>query len=229
MDKSKYFAAAEKAVLKGQYEKALETLETILRSDPNDMKALNRAADLYLKKENFEKSTDYLKRLAAVYTKDGFYSKAVAIYKRILKVDENSPKIKTIEVHEKLADLYGQLGLISDAMSHYSIVVDYYDQVSEQEPLLKILKKVSDLDPYNIESQLKLAELFVGQGKQAEAAETLQSLHQNIAARGNLADLVRVQEKWVEFFPQDLDKLKDLVDVYIRASEPEENAKNSVP
>ncbi|MBN8554242.1 MAG: tetratricopeptide repeat protein [Deltaproteobacteria bacterium] len=220
MDKTKYFAAAEKAVLKGQNEKALEALEIILKSDPQDLKALNRAADIHLKLSNNEKALDYLKRVGNVYTKDGFYSKAVAIYKRILKVDQAAPKAALIEIHEKLADLYGQLGLVSDAMSHFSIVVDFYDQTGEQEALLRILKKVSDLDPFNIESQLKLASLFLAEKKPAEAIETLRRLDENILARGHMPDIVRVHERWVELFPQEIAQLQYLVDLYLKANEP---------
>ena len=48
MDKTSIFAAAEKAVSKGQIDKALQAIESILGSDPNDVKALNRAANIYL-------------------------------------------------------------------------------------------------------------------------------------------------------------------------------------
>ena len=220
VDKNKQFAFVEKAIAKGQYEKAVEALEQVLRVEPNEMKALNRIADIYLKKENFEKVNEYLRRLASVYTKDGFYSKAVAIYKRILKLDQSGAKETLIEVHQNLADLYGQLGLVSDAMSHYSIVVDHFDKAVNQEQLLKVLKKVSDLDPFNIDSQLKLAELFLAEGKAAEASETLARLEENISSRGNISDVIRVQERACDLFGKDVVKLQTLVDSYLKANEP---------
>lgn len=220
MDKSKFLAAAEKAILKGQNDKALEALETILKSDPNDLKALNRAADIYLKIENFEKAVDSLKRVGAIYTKDGFYSKAVAIYKRILKFDQGAgAKAALIEIHEKLADLYGQLGLISDAMNHFSIVVDHFDSALDHESLLKVLRKVSDLDPFNIDTQLKLAELFLAQKKVDGAIETLKRVAENVTAKQNMSDVIRVHERWVELFPSELDPLKRLVEQYLKVGE----------
>lgn len=220
LDKNKLFAAAEKFVVKGQYDKALESFEQILRADPSDTKTLNRVADLYLKKNDTLKGIDTLKKLGEAYTNDGFYSKAVAIYKRILKVDSGGTKESLVEIHEKLAELYGQLGLISDAMSHFSIVVDVHDRMGDQEALLKALKKVSDLDPYNIDSQLKLIELFVAQNKSADAQETFEKLSEHVNAKGHMPDVLRVYEHWVQFFPKDYVRLKELVDHYIQVNEP---------
>jgi len=213
-------AATEKFVVKGQYDKALEAFEQIIRADATDTKALNRAADLYLKKNENTKGIETLSRLGECYTKDGFYSKAVAIYKRILKIDTAGTKESLVAVHEKLAELYGQLGLISDAMSHFSIVVDVFDRTGDQEALLRALKKVSDLDPYNIDSQLKLIELFVAQDKIPDAQEAFERLAEHVNAKGHMPDVLRVYERWVESFPTDYLRLKDLVDQYIRVGEP---------
>lgn len=221
MDKAKFLAVAEKAILKGQNDKALEALETILKSDPNDLKALNRAADIYLKVANHEKAIDALKKVGAVYTKDGFYSKAVAIYKRILKLDQGAAnKNAVIEIHERLADLYGQLGLVSDAMNHFSTVVDFFDTSLDHDSLLRVLKKVSDLDPFNVDTQLKLAELFLAQKKVDGAIEALKRVSENVLARQNMTDVIRVFERWVELFPTDLEPLKNLVDQYLKVGEP---------
>ncbi|MDB5038820.1 MAG: hypothetical protein JWQ35_2348 [Bacteriovoracaceae bacterium] len=220
MDKLKIFAAVEKAIQKGQSDKALEGLEQILKSDPVELKALNRAADLYLKEENFEKAVEYLKRIGAVYSKDGFYSKAVAVYKRILKIDQITSKTTIMAVHEQLANLYGQLGLISDAMSHFSIVVDYYDQSGDQVALLEALKKVSDLDPNNIESQLKLCELLLAQNREAEAQECLDRLTETVNSKKSTIDMIRVYERASELFPKDTSRLQSVTELYIKANEP---------
>jgi tetratricopeptide (TPR) repeat protein len=220
LDKAKIFAAAEKAIVKGQYDKALEQFEALLRMDPQDAKILNRVADLYLKKGDNKKGIDSLHKLADCYTKDGFYSKAVAIYKRILKIDNGDSKDNMVSVYEKLADLYGQLGLISDAMAQYAVVVDVYDRMGEQQALLNVLKKVSDLDPYNIDSQLKLAELFLADQRVEDAQDALGRLSENIIAKGHMPDILRVYERWVELFPADVQRLKELVDRYLQVSEP---------
>lgn len=220
MDKLKLFATADKAVQKNQPDKALESLEKILSADPNDVKALNKAADICIKINHSEKALDYLTRVGGIYTRDGFYSKAIAIYKRILKINETAPKDQTIRTHERLASLYGQLGLVSDAMSHFKIVVDFFDQANDREALLSVLKKISDLDPSNIESQVKLAEIFAAEGKIEDAKDTFRSLAEGFEARSQLADVVAIYERWVKAFPKEMEPLEKLVGTYLKGGEP---------
>lgn len=220
MEKTKLFATAEKAALKNQPEKALDALEKILSADPNDVKALNKAADIYLKQKDQEKAVDYLKKIGEIYSRDGFYSKAIAIYKRILKIDEQSPKSAVIMTHEQLATLYGQLGLVSDAMAHFKIVVDFFDQENDREALLNVLRKVSDLDPNNLDSQIKLAELFVSEGKEEDAKDSLARLAESLEEKSQVPDLILVFEKWVQLFPKEVAPLKKLVETYLRGGEP---------
>jgi tetratricopeptide (TPR) repeat protein len=220
VEKTKIYADAEKAVAKGQVDKALQHLEGILRADARDPKALNRAADLYFKKNEQAKAIEYLTRVGEIYTKDGFFSKAVAIYKRILKQDAAAPQDSLILIHEKLADLYSQLGLASDAANHFKVVIQYYEGSDNKKSLLRVLKKVAESDPFNVTSQVKLAELLAGEGKMDDASDCLAHVAESIQARGNPAEIVRVYEKWVEIFPEQIDKLSKLVSLYVEGHEP---------
>ncbi|TVQ79043.1 MAG: hypothetical protein EA369_05595 [Bradymonadales bacterium] len=220
MDKTKIFSLAEKAVLKGQTAKAIDYLNQIIRKDPKDAKALNKLADLYLKESQNPKAVEVLMRVGEIYHRDGFYSKAAAIYKRILKIQDQAPKEDLVEVHHRLAELYQQLDLASEAMPHFKIVVDYYDQTENRESLLRVLKNISELDPTNMESQLKLAELFVSQEKPDEAEDALLRLEEVIVTERSLADVAKFYEKWCELFPQRIESLQKLVETYLTGGEP---------
>lgn len=220
VDKSKLFSAAEKAISKGQTDKAIDALEQVLSIDSDDVKALNKAADLHLKQGRSEMAVEFLSRVGEVYNRDGFYSKAIAIYKRILKINDTAPKSDVINIHEQLASLYGQLGLVSDAMNHFRIAVDYFDQTNDRERLLVALRKVSDLDPSNVDSQLKLAELFVAEEKASEAEFTLERLIELLHEKQKTPELIESYEKWVELFPKSIEPLKNLIRTYINGGEP---------
>jgi len=220
VDKAKLYAAAEKFISKSQNDKALEALEQILSVDSQDMKALSKAADLYLKVGSTAKAVESLRRISDVYTRDGFYSKAVAILKRVLKISEGSSRGDTIRIHEQLASLYAQLGLVSDSMSHYKIVVDYFDQAKDKPALLEVLKRVAELDPYNPDSQMKLIELFVGEGREEEARSSLRKLADALSSKGQWADVIHVYEKWTGLFPKDFKSLEYLVRIYLKVAEP---------
>ena len=66
---------------------------------------------------NVESALDTYKQVADHYSRDGFFLKAVAVYKQMLKLDPSA-----ISIYTKLAELYNQLGLNSEAMKQYQIV-----------------------------------------------------------------------------------------------------------
>jgi tetratricopeptide (TPR) repeat protein len=220
VDKAKLYAAADKFLAKGANEKALEIFEQILSLDHHDLKALSKASDLYLKLGNLAKAIECLRRIADIFTRDGFYSKAVAILKRILKINEGAPKADLVRIHEQLANLYSQLGLVSEAMSHYKIVVDFLDQTKDKVALLEVLRRISELDPHNPESQMKLIELFVAEGREDEARSCLRKLCEALSSKGQWIDVVHAYERWVQLFPKDFKALDFLVRSYLKIGEP---------
>ena len=64
---------------------------------------------------------DAYDKVAQTYAEQGFFLKSVAVYKQILKLD---PRL--VEVNLKLAELYRQLGLLSDAMQHFEMVAAHF-------------------------------------------------------------------------------------------------------
>ena len=73
-----------------------------------------KIGDLYAKKGAKQDAIETYLKVARFYHDQGFFLKAVAVYKQILKLD---PRL--VDVILKLAELYRQLGLMSDAMQHF--------------------------------------------------------------------------------------------------------------
>jgi hypothetical protein len=119
------------------------------------------ASDLYTRKGQKAEATQTYGRVAQTYAEQGFFLKAVAVYKQILKLD---PDI--IEVQLRLGEMYEQLALISDALSTYEQVAATYAKLSNVEKSLETLKRMVDLDGENIPVRIKYAESLskAGQG-----------------------------------------------------------------
>ena len=112
-NKEKVMDAARKFVDKGQIDKAVKEYLRIVHEDPKDVRVWLKIGDLYAKKGSKDEAAETYLKVAKFYGEQGFYLKAVAVYKQILKLD---PRL--VEVNLKLAELYRQLGLLSDAMQH---------------------------------------------------------------------------------------------------------------
>ena len=121
VDKNKIIAEATKLVQKGAIDKAIATYQKILAEDAKDVRVLLKVGELYQKKGDERLAADAFTRVAETYAEQGFFLKAVAVYKQILKLD---PRL--VDVILKLAELYRQLGLMSDAMQHYESVAAHF-------------------------------------------------------------------------------------------------------
>src|SRR6476469_4340755 len=126
--------AARKFVEKNQIDKAVKEYLRIVSEDPKDVRVWLKIGDLYAKKGAKQDATDTYLKVARFYHEQGFFLKAVAVYKQILK----------------LAELYRQLGLMSDAMQHYESVAAHFHREGNTREALETVKKLVDLDPENI-------------------------------------------------------------------------------
>ena len=105
IQRDKVIASAEKLVAKGKIEPAIKEYERLLDDNPNDVNTLNRIGDLWVRINRNDEAVKVFGRIADHYSRDGFFLKAIAIYKKINKLDPSK-----LEIYAKLADLYAQAG-----------------------------------------------------------------------------------------------------------------------
>jgi len=121
IQRDKIIANAEKLVAKGKIEPAIKEYERLLDDNPNDVNTLNRIGDLWVRINRTDEAVKTFGRIADHYGRDGFFLKAIAIYKKINKLDPSK-----LDVYGKLADLYAKQGLAMEAKSQYQVLADYY-------------------------------------------------------------------------------------------------------
>ena len=78
---------AEKYVSRGKIEPAIREYRKLLAENPNDINTLNRVGDLYARIHRIDEAVDFFTQIAEQYTAEGFFVKAIAIYKKINKLD----------------------------------------------------------------------------------------------------------------------------------------------
>ena len=122
-NKNKIINQAQKFIQKGQWDKAIKELQKLVAEDPSDVRTLLKLGDVFAKKGDREQATKVYKQVAESYSEQGFFLKAVAVYKQILKHDQ-----KNLEVTLKLAELYEHLGLTSEAMVQYQVASQLHDE-----------------------------------------------------------------------------------------------------
>jgi len=207
--------AARKFVDRGQIDKAVKEYLRIVHEDPKDVRVWLKIGDLYAKKGARPDAIETYLKVARFYHDQGFLQKAVAVYRQILKLDS-----RLVDVILKLAELYRQQGLMSEAMQHFESVAAHFHREGNTKEALATVKKLVDLDPENIATRIKLAELYSKEGLIDDAATEFQVACEQLRRQGRQDDFLKVAERLLWHKPDNQALNRELAGLYLRRNDP---------
>src|SRR5687768_16063547 len=177
--KSKVVKAAEKFLSQGKINAAIKEYRQIVENDNDDLTALNMLGDLLARAGEKDEAVACFSRIAEHYREQEFRLKAIAMYKKIEKLKPRDP-----EVAGKLGDLYSAQGLVVDARAQYLVVADCFTRAGNNKEALQVLHKIADLDPQNTQVRLKLADGYLNEHMQPEAAKAFSDAAVRLLEKG---------------------------------------------
>ena len=210
MDKTKIIEGATKLVAKGAFDKAIREYQKVLDLDPRDVRTLQKMGELFQKKGDNPQAASFFTRVAEVYAQDGFFLKAVALYKQVLKLNPD-----LVEVNVKLAELHQHLGLMTEAMAFFQVVVVHHERRGDSKATFATLKKMVDLDPENVSSRLKLAELYAREQMGGEALAEFKRSAEWLERNNRPDERLRVMERIAALEPDNVQLARSLAHDYL--------------
>lgn len=208
---------AEKYVKKGKLTNAISEYKKLLTGDTQEVNVRNIISSLYLKMNQKIRALEELAQVAGHYEERGLYSQAMAVYKKISKLNP-----KDIEAAMKLGDLYARQGFPSEAKAEYLKVgkdLMRDNQIKRAIFLYEKLKKIDKKDP---EARLALADLYTRDGSTDQAVDELNEAAE-LKIRGNdlkhVRELLNRAKKLKADHPR---TLSNLVDLFKREDEKKE-------
>jgi tetratricopeptide (TPR) repeat protein len=205
-DKTKVIRAAEKFLSQGKIPAAIKEYEKIVGEDPDDFTTLNMLGDLYARMGDHKEAAKCFAMIAEHYRGQGFNLKAIAMFKKIDRMQPGTP-----EMAAKLAPLYEAQGQIVEARASYLILAESYSRGGQSQKALEILRKIADLDPNNVEIRLKLAEGFSREGFKTDAAEAFKQAGAQLLARQKNERALDAYTKALEIIREDREALSGIV------------------
>lgn len=209
LDKAKTLRVAEKYLESGKIAAAIKEYCQIIAVDADDLTTLNMLGDLYTRVGNTTEAIICFRRIAEHYRDQGFGLKAIAMYKKIDRLQPGD-----IEIATNLADLYAQQDLIVEARAHYLEVVEAHNRAGAAQSALETLRKIADLDPQNIKIRTKLADGYLNQGLKKEAAECFAEAGQALVARGACDEALEVFGRALMIQPDDQTTLEGVLSAH---------------
>ena len=187
VSRQKVIQTAEKLVARGRLQAAISEYRKVLESAPNDTSMLNRVGDLYARLNQVDKATRLFRQTAENFARQGFFVKAIAIYKKIIRLDPSQ-----IAAYESLAGLYGRQGLTNEALGQYQVVADYFLKHGDRTAAAGIYRSMIDVDVENPRYRLRLAGLLQEAGNLSGALEQYHEIASLMLAHGRIEEAAQV-------------------------------------
>jgi len=140
-----------------------------------------------------------------MFSRGGFDAKAVAIYKQILRTEEDS-----LEARTHLGECFQRMGLASDALREFQEAFKICQKKELKREAFDLLRRVASLDPSNIANRLNLADLFVREKMEDEARREYTSLLEEVRRQTGVDLVLRVAEQMRRAFPDSREALDAL-------------------
>ena len=172
---------------KKQFDRALEVYLQIIEatgtSDDRDVTVFNRVGDLYLRLNKTDQAVNYYEQAVDLYTDGGYLNNAIALCNKILR---HAPQRH--QIYYKLGKISAKKGFNSDAKKNFLEYADRMHRAGKDTDAFKALQEFADLCPGQDDIRLMLADQLAKAGKNAEAIEQLQILHESLDSEGRTAE-----------------------------------------
>ncbi len=175
---------------RGEYHLAIEEYNKILSENDNDAAVHNLVGDTYLKMGNKDQAIDEFERAIEIYTEDAFYSNAVAVCKKILRVDG-----ERASVYENLADLYQKQNLIGEAVQNYKEFADRMKAEGDLEKVFITYQKIKDIMPKKVDTRLSLVDMYLARNRNDDAVGELREVAKLYREQDKVEEAEEVEQR----------------------------------
>ena len=203
---------AEKLAARGKLDAAAREYRRALEQAPNDTNTLNRLGDLLVRANQIGEAIDVYARIASHFAADGFFLKAIAIYKKINRLDP-----QRTQIYEDLADLYFKQGLVVEGRQQLLTLADWFLRSKHGQEAVRIYRKLVELEPNNFQTRARLVDLLAQIGAPGEAAQEIDGLGQALLARGAIDEAAKLYHRALGMQPDAVGFVTPCIDALLAA------------
>ena len=201
---------AEKLLRQGRLEPAIAEYVALIEEEPTDWATTNALGDLYVRAKRVDQAVGQYTRIADHFWKEGFFPKAAALYKKILKVKPtDEPSLM------RVGDISAQQGKLVDAKAAFTAIIALRRKRGDANAANEVVVRLGALDPQDLGARRSAAQAQVELGRVPEAIEAMGQLAADLSAEGKTADAVGVLKAVVELDPVNVASRARLARIYL--------------
>lgn len=206
LDRAKTKANVDKFLRANQVQDAIRELQKLAEDNPRDIRTLNQIGNLYLRIGNKAAAVPMFIKVAELYDKEGFHMKAVASLKIATREAPDN-----LQAWELLGNLSEQQGFTKEARLAYDQVASLVAASGNLDALVRIQRKLLDLEPENIKIRVQVGDNLLKLGREAEGAKEYLKAAQQLVRQGLFKEAARLFERAAELGPENLRLLESLL------------------
>jgi tetratricopeptide (TPR) repeat protein len=208
LDKSAVLDNAQKYAAQGKIAEAITEWKKLADLSPNDGAPYNAIGDLHLKKNASSDAIEAYFKAAAAFRAGGVALKAIAVFKKILKIDPNQ-----FLAYKCLADLNAERGLTSNAVADYLALGKLYLKANKFKEALETFRLVVKHDPANLDAVRQIADLCLKQSWQEEGGRAFVDLGRVCMSQNRLDEAKEAYNQALKLDPKNREAAQALQDL----------------
>lgn len=201
---------AEKLAARGKLDAAIKEYRRALEQVPNDTNTLNRLGDILVRVNRIDEAIDVYQQIAEHFAQDGFFLKAIAIFKKVNRLDP-----QRTGTYERLADLYFKQGLVVEGRQQLMTLADWFLRSRNLEQAVRIFRRLTELEPSNVQARAKLVDLLVQSGDPQAATTEIDALGRFLLGRSMIDEAIKLYHRAIELGPTNGDFVAPCIDAML--------------
>jgi len=148
VDRAEVLKKAEKLLRTGKLDLAIAEYVRLIEEQPRDWNIRNTLGDLYVRASKPSEAVAQYTQIADHLFREGFYPKAAALYKKILKI---TPDQESVQLH--LAEISAKQGLLADAKAYFVTIAARRRARGDRAGADEITVRLGRLDPADFDAR----------------------------------------------------------------------------
>src|SRR5688500_9852670 len=198
-DRAESVKKAEKLLRQGKLDPAIAEYVRMVEEQPRDWNMRNTLGDLYVRASQLDKAVAQYLQIADHLFGEGFYSKAAALYKKILKI---KPDEESVQLH--LGEISAKQGLLADAKAYFLAVAARRKARGDRAGGDEIVVRLGSLDPSDFEARALAARTLEQNGDATAAAALYRAMHADLIEKKRPDEAMKALRAAVQLNPGDV-------------------------
>jgi tetratricopeptide (TPR) repeat protein len=214
IDRAEVLKKAEKLLRTGKLDLAIAEYVRLVEEYPRDWNTRNTLGDLCVRASRPDDAAAYYSQIADHFLAEGFYPKAAAIFKKVLKIKPDQESVQL-----RLGEISAKQGLLADAKAYFVAIAAKRRARGDRAGADEITLRLGTLDPADFEARGLAGRMLAQNGDELGAAAHYRSMHADLLEKGRAPEAAAALRDAVRLNPNDIEGRTELAKAAIAAGD----------